>query len=160
MHFVPCFVYTVLDDRYFRGQAYVLAEERLEGNFTKWNNNAGKVLLSPGKSLSLGAISEDDENDSENDGDDFVNQVPRCFSHFTYIQSNRKQLVCDLQGVWNAAIGFTLTDPVIHYNSSRGRRHVNGSTDKGSDGMRKFFETHKCGKLCQKLGLPRVVLSF
>lgn len=160
IYFVACFVYTVLDSWYYRGQAYVLAEERLEGKLRKWNNNAGKVLLSPAKLLTLGAIGKDDEDNGDDDEEDLVSQVPQCFSHFTYMQSNRKQLVCDLQGVWNVSDGFTLTDSIIHYNCTRGRRHVNGSTDKGGNGMRKFFETHRCSKLCQKLGLPRMPLIF
>ena len=56
-----------------------------------------------------------------------------------------------LQGVWNSADGFTLTDPVIHHHS--GSKH-NGATDKGPPGMRSFFTTHTCNALCRRLGLP------
>ena len=150
-------MYTVLDRRYSAGKAYVLAEQRLEGHFMKWNNNAGKVHVSTAAAKpSLGAILEGDSDEEEDDDDakgELVNDVPQCFSHFTYFQSNGRQLVCDLQGVWNVVDGFNLTDPVIHYHSERGRRHVNGSTDKGREGMEKFFETHQCGPLCRKLGL-------
>ena len=38
------------------------------------------------------------------------------------------------QGVWNSVDGFSMTDPVIHYVSSRkgSKRHRNGGTDKVS----------------------------
>jgi hypothetical protein len=59
-----------------------------------------------------------------------------------------------LQGVWNADDGFVLTDPVVHYVSSKGRAHTNGATDKGLAGVKRFFETHVCCSLCKKMGLP------
>jgi hypothetical protein len=46
-----------------------------------------------------------------------------------------------------------LTDPVVHYVSSSGRRHKNGATDKGVEGVKRFFRTHKCGALCKRMGL-------
>ena len=110
----------------------------------------------------LGAICEDEDEDE--DGDEGVDagadtqrlvELPQCFSHFSFVHSRGKQLVCDLQGVWNANDGFVLTDPVIHYVSTTGsRRHKNGGTDKGAQGVLSFFKTHECGPLCQELGLP------
>eukprot|EP00961_Rhodomonas_salina_P085684 1150937-Rhodomonas_salina.1 len=41
--------------------------------------------------------------------------VPQCFAHFSHSVTDGRQLVCDLQGTWNATEGFVLTDPVIHY---------------------------------------------
>lgn len=38
--------------------------------------------------------------------------IPQAFSHFTYVSSARRKLVCDLQGVWNQFDGYVLTDPV------------------------------------------------
>ena len=79
--------------------------------------------------------------------------IPQAFSHFTYIQSNRKMLVCDLQGVLTSADAdppvFELTDPVIHYKSSKGNRNTYGRTDHGTKGMSEFFKTHKCSSLCR-----------
>lgn len=48
-----------------------------------------------------------------------------------------------------------LTDPVIHCHSDDGvhERHRNGATDKGARGILSFFETHKCGPLCRRMGL-------
>ena len=82
-------------------------------------------------------------------------EVPQCFSHFTHTFTEGRDLVCDLQGIWNDIDGFIFTDPVIHHNSHKsGRAHGhNGRTDKGLAGIRIFFESHTCNSLCQRLGL-------
>ncbi|CAN0552922.1 unnamed protein product, partial [Ectocarpus sp. 12 AP-2014] len=84
----------------------------------------------------------------------------QAFSHFSYRKSRRKMLVCDLQGVQSTSTihedragVFELTDPVIHYRSTSGRRQVYGRTDLGKRGMRKFFGTHQCNDVCRLLGL-------
>lgn len=86
----------------------------------------------------------------------------QAFSHFSYWSSERRMLVCDLQGVLSehaspqgiCAGVFELTDPVIHYKSTSGRQQVFGNTDLGKRGMRKFFETHDCNDVCLLLCLP------
>lgn len=83
-----------------------------------------------------------------------VDDIPQAFSHFSYEHTRGKYLVCDLQGVWNADDGFVLTDPVIHYVSSTGKKYINGATDKGEAGIKKFFETHVCCSLCKMMKLP------
>ena len=57
--------------------------------------------------------------------------VPQAFSHFTYIVSEKRKLVCDLQGVYNEVDGFVLTDPVgdkymmlIYYDDPVGDRYM------------------------------------
>jgi hypothetical protein len=85
------------------------------------------------------------------------NHIPQAFSHFTYHYSNRKLLVCDLQGVFNAGTSpptYELTDPVIHYKSSIGRKNTFGRTDCGKQGVNDFFRSHICNPLC-KLVLPQ-----
>ncbi|CAB1117393.1 unnamed protein product [Ectocarpus sp. CCAP 1310/34] len=84
----------------------------------------------------------------------------QAFSHFSYRKSHRKMLVCDLQGVQSTSSThedragvFELTDPVIHYRSTSGRRQVYGRTDLGKRGIRKFFGTHQCNDVCRLLGL-------
>jgi hypothetical protein len=80
--------------------------------------------------------------------------VPQAFSHFTYRQTRRKMLVCDLQGVLTTAGSphlFELTDPVIHYSSGTGRSNVFGRTDRGRKGIHDFFRTHRCSALCRAL---------
>ena len=66
--------------------------------------------------------------------------IPQVFSHFTHRYTKRKKMVCDLQGVLNKSASppvFELTDPVIHYASTRGRKNVYGRTDrkKGMNGQ-------------------------
>lgn len=59
----------------------------------------------------------------------------QAFTHFTYSYTSKRVMVCDLQGVFNTdAVPPTIemTDPAIHYASSKGRRMVYGRTDKGS----------------------------
>ena len=97
----------------------------------------------------------DEENE---DGDEVtsieVDDTPQAFSHFSHEFSSGRQLVCDLQGVWNPIDGFVLTDPVVHYVCPKGVVHTNGATDNGISGEKKFFETHVCCSFCRKLGLP------
>ncbi|KAG2448498.1 hypothetical protein HYH02_006389 [Chlamydomonas schloesseri] len=166
VHFLPCYVYRVLDGYYAYsagGQLEILVEQELEGKFTKWNNNAGGVAAgrqgaARSRNALLGAIIEDgDDEEEENSGAAAgaaggarTEDVPQAFSHFTWDCTEGRKLVCDLQGVWNSTDGFTLTDPVIHH-ASGGRR--NGATDKGQAGMCNFFATHTCNALCRQLGL-------
>eukprot|EP00966_Prymnesium_polylepis_P177151 4103151-Prymnesium_polylepis.1 len=134
--------------------SWVLVEPELEGCFTKWNNNAGSVLRSQNP-VSTGAIVEEDEggwsSDEEESTTIHAREVPQSFSHFTYEASQGKQLVCDIQGVWNSEDGYVLTDPVVHSMNDGKRR---GATDSGLSGMQKFFHTHRCGALCRQLGFP------
>lgn len=87
----------------------------------------------------------------------------QAFSHFSYYSSARRMLVCDLQGVMSrnttrgdvtVAGQFQLTDPVIHYRSTSGRKQVYGKTDLGKKGAHRFFSTHDCNDVCRLLGLP------
>eukprot|EP00798_Chlamydomonas_sp_ICE-L_P029668 gene29668-5083_t len=83
--------------------------------------------------------------------------LPQCSSHYTYRISQRKSLVCDLQGTLDESVSpavFELTDPVIHHASVR-RQGVYGRTDHGKKGMHTFFQSHKCNALCGLLWLPR-----
>lgn len=103
--------------------------------------------------MPLAAGIETDRND-EVEPTDYV----QAFTHFTYLFTNRQVMVCDLQGVYNHDLvppTFELTDPAIHYRSKKGRRHVFGRTDDGEAGMDKFFQTHKCNKVCKMMQLSR-----
>jgi hypothetical protein len=95
---------------------------------------------------------EEEEDEDEYFGSYDVEDVPQVFSHYTYEASERKKLVCDIQGVWNKVDGYILTDPVVH-TISNNHCHKMGRTDKGQTGIDCFFETHVCGPLCKKLGL-------
>lgn len=159
INFVQCTVYKLCIDRL---ELSVLSEPELEGEYIKYNNNNGGVRsgstphASPG-ALSLGMLVEEEEDEEEESDEDQPEltvdpaEVPQCFSHYSFVKSSYQQLVCDLQGVWNNEDGFVLTDPAIHCISTT--KHANGATDKGVEGIIKFFETHKCGKLCHHLSL-------
>lgn len=89
---------------------------------------------------------------SSEDASFSAEDIPQVFSCFTYFQTKRKMLVCDLQGILNTDTNiFELTDPVIHYRSSKNRRNVYGRTDNGEEGIHNFFKTHKCSRLCEQL---------
>ncbi|CAM9961370.1 unnamed protein product [Ectocarpus sp. 6 AP-2014] len=85
---------------------------------------------------------------------------PQAFSHFSFWQTRRRMLVCDLQGVLSSSGAgedraglFEFTDPVIHYRSKSGRTQVYGKTDLGRSGMNQFFKTHRCNDVCRLLGI-------
>lgn len=101
-----------------------------------------------------------DVGDGEKDSPEGANYSDylQAFTHFTHRYTNKKVMVCDLQGVLNTETippTFELTDPVIHYSSRRGRRMVFGRTDKGRKGMDLFFHTHKCSVICKHMQLSR-----
>lgn len=107
---------------------------------------------------------ESEDDDSDNDlgfGPSFYpppvifspSTVAQAFSHFTYLETGKTRLVCDLQGVFDAkSNALLLSDPVIHYYDPRkpDRRCIYGYSDLGRKGHRTFFETHySChGLLC------------
>lgn len=123
--------------------------------------------------------SEDDSSDDEDDGDyedaniedddgvgliDTTNdqatespsEILQAFSHFSYLFTNRKLLVCDLQGILNTDVTpplFELSDPAVHYRSTKNRSCVMGRTDIGEKGIQLFFDSHKCNKYCKFLEL-------
>ena len=127
--------------------------------------------------VALGAIAEGDEDEASESDEEFLGQdvrelakataddfdvgveiapgdVPQAFSCFSHKYSGRRFLVCDLQGVLDAASSppcFELTDPAIHYKSASGRTHVFGRTDRGEKGINAFFKTHVCSALCRAL---------
>jgi len=84
-----------------------------------------------------------------------VNDIPQAFSCFTYYHSRRTLVVCDLQGVLNTDRTprpmFELTDPAIHYKSSKQNQRTYGRTDKGQEGIHMFLMSHKCSNLCRLL---------
>ncbi len=102
------------------------------------------------------AINTGGENDPiEIDEGIFVKkeEVAQAFSHFSYIHSGKRMLICDLQGVFdNHKNIFNFTDPVIHYHDAKKEgartRGVYGRTDLGQKGIQSFFDSHECNCLC------------
>ena len=66
----------------------------------------------------------------------------QCFSFFTFVESNQKILVADIQG-WhleqNGVNILLLTDPAIH---GKARRGCYGGTDLGLEGIREFLKSY------------------
>ena len=74
----------------------------------------------------------------------FACEVAQAFSHYSYIYTNKKEMVVDLQGCL-----LKLTDPQIH-----SLQKEYGCGDRGERGFQDFFGTHECGQTCKDLGLP------
>ena len=125
----------------------------------------------------LDAVQEEEEEEDEDDENDedlnvttaqpnvvpnkrecqiMESDVPQAFTHFSYVFSKRNLMVCDLQGVLSYSGTypvFQCTDPCIHRKDT-GRGNLKyGRTNKGKDGIRNFFKTHKCNVLCEELML-------
>jgi len=97
-------------------------EKFIKGDYRKYNNNTGWV-------------SDDQRN------------TPAAFCHFSYIASEKKLLICDIQGV-----GDIYTDPQIHSDDGQGY----GRGNLGRDGIINFIISHRCNPICQFLRLPNM----
>ena len=80
-------------------------------------------------------------------------ELVHAFSHFTYVHSEGRLMVTDLQGS-NKGTAFTLTDPAIHCPVDL--RRFTG-TNFGTDGVIAVLRSHVCGATCKALGLKAVV---
>jgi hypothetical protein len=155
----------------------------------KWNSNAGAVdgrvahvpmdvkreLAKLNVNIGNIAIVEGDSDEEEPSDEECVmpasdhgvgsfrdaspSDYVQAFTHFTYKFTNRKLMVCDLQGCFvddSKPPVFELTDPAIHYASRSGRKKVFGRTDLGRQGMNRFFETHKCTPICKLMQIGKM----
>ncbi|GAX29515.1 hypothetical protein FisN_36Hu009 [Fistulifera solaris] len=178
--FLDCSIYELDDDNL--GVLSVLVEDKLDHTkWQKWNSNNGfvegmkKAPVFSEEGLRLAEINMTqaahfeknyiEEIDEEKEVLGALSgkralvftpfEVAQAFSHFTYLASGKKRLVCDLQGVYDDENNVMMfSDPVIHYHDPRGsfkRKNVHGRTDHGIDGMHKFLHTHHdyCGHLCR-----------
>lgn len=122
----------------------------LSGKYQKWNNNG----------MFPEAIMTTDS-------------TPTAFCHYSHQITYGSQLVCDIQGTEgnheiapssrNLGQQFILTDPQIHTNTSSVNERINGSFglgDLGPDGIKQFFQGHRCGPLCKKLGLHHELSDY
>eukprot|EP00668_Euglena_longa_P040625 GGOE01053494.1.p1 GENE.GGOE01053494.1~~GGOE01053494.1.p1 ORF type:complete len:423 (-),score=126.39 GGOE01053494.1:524-1621(-) len=98
-------------------------EPYIKGQYVKYSNN-------------WGFVSTHDRN------------TPHAFSHFTYVISDKKYIVVDVQGV-----NDKYTDPQMHSFDGEGF----GKGNCGREGIERFFATHKCNVLCKMLGLTTQV---
>ncbi|KAJ3288812.1 hypothetical protein HDU79_004566 [Rhizoclosmatium sp. JEL0117] len=185
--FLDCFVYEYVDDESNDTVRGLLVEKMLNHTkYKKWNGNDGSVdginhtenvtieelfeNLNIGPAYSapvprpLGSVERRSVVASSSSGKTVVQMAanhsdfPQAFSHWTYRNSNREFLVCDLQGVLDTTVYppvFEFTDPAIHSSSSKKRSERKfGRTDRGKFGIIDFFKTHQCNDVCRLLGLP------
>jgi Mg-chelatase subunit ChlD len=131
----------------------------------------GKMDMGAAGVILEGDSDEEDESSDDDDGalgfaaSEHSTNSPKpsdylqAFTHFTHRYTNKKVMVCDLQGVFDEEARpptFELSDPAIHYASRTGREMVYGRTDKGKTGMNLFHTTHKCSAICKHVLLGKV----
>lgn len=137
--FLQCNIYEYED--HLGVKCGLLVENFLHGKFTKFSSNNGYVRnddRSATIALECGEVQ--------------LTDFLHAFSHWVYVSSANKMLVCDLQGILdNEGIRptFCLTDPAI---CSKDRRY--GKTDIGLNGIRNWCRTHRCSPVCRALSLP------
>lgn len=107
---------------------YYTYEPFIDGDYIKFNSNAGYVAPTANP----------------------VNDTCQAFSHFTWIESGKEIVVCDIQGV-KRQHKLLLTDPAIHSKSIL----EFGSTNNGVKGIRHFFRSHRCNEICTKMILEK-----
>jgi len=146
----------------------LFVEPKIHGRFHKWNSNAGLVhktsLADEQHHHRLQHAHATDETSSEScvpaTSDDVngevptVDDVPQCFTHWTYAASRHTRMVCDLQGFFTGG-RFVLVDPVIHSDGDGKGSGAFGRTDRGAKGMSDFLRSHECNALCRRLGLSQ-----
>ncbi|KAL7462090.1 hypothetical protein ACHAXS_002491, partial [Conticribra weissflogii] len=137
IEFLDCWVMMYEENNERKG---LLVEKMLDHTkYKKWNSNAGYVRNECSDSEFNAYFSC-----KEHDFRFTIQDIPQAFSHYTYLASRRKFLVCDLQGVLDQNSHhpkFELTDPAIHYKSKTKRTDF-GRTDRGEDGIQDFLRNH------------------
>jgi hypothetical protein len=111
-------------------QQVVTIEELVTGSFEKYVNNDGVIC--------------------KNKNDDLQNKA-ECLVHFSYIKSNRKLMLVDIQGA-----GHNLTDPEIAsltgaYDDENHLLFCAGNFSK--EAYANFFKVHECNAFCNLLEL-------
>ena len=109
-------------------QCYFTYEKYIPGKYEKYNDNYGGVCDIEGP----------------------ANHVCQAFSHYTWVKSEGRLLVCDMQGVQQGST-LLLSDLAIHDKNVL----LYGATNLGVKGIRRFFEKHQCNKICQSLRLKK-----
>ena len=102
---------------------YVLVEDYIPGDFTKWCNNNGYISS--------------------------ASELMPAFMHWSWVHSKGQVMIADLQGVLSGDT-YRLTDPVLLSNTEGGKY---GCTDTGVEGMAMFFLRHTCNQFCRYSGV-------
>lgn len=110
----------------------MLLEQEIRGEYEKFNSNSGWA------------------NDAAT--------LPQFFSHWSWVESGGRVLICDLQGhrgrpggpKWHRTHAYYIfTDPVV-LTKDPGQL---GCGDLGWDGILQWFEGHECNDLCRRHGI-------
>ena len=107
-----------------------LYEKFMEGRYVKYNTNSGWV--------------------SDISGD--YADACQAFSHYTWVKSGKQLVVCDLQGVAKSN-KILLTDPAIHSEDYTLLTPKHGGNNLGPPGIKTFFASHRCSRVCKKMRL-------
>mmetsp|Transcript_9043 Transcript_9043/g.16600 ORF Transcript_9043/g.16600 Transcript_9043/m.16600 type:complete len:264 (+) Transcript_9043:55-846(+) len=121
--------------------------------------STGKVIIRDGEGFLLEQmiIGEFDKFNSNSGWSCGTAKLPDFFSHWTWVHTGGRYLVCDLQGHRGRPGGplyqgesyyYLLTDPAI---CSFERKF--GITDLGKQGIKNWFAHHVCNELCETHGL-------
>lgn len=138
--FIRCELLRVNDAQAGSGNyRYLSVEEALDGGdtslapypYVKYNSNNGYVLNCNSAAVTDGSVKH-------------ASEIAQAFSHFSYLHSNKQEMIVDIQGCL-----LKLTDPQIH-----SLQRAYGCGDRGEQGFKDFFKTHKCGPTCKTLHLP------
>lgn len=131
----------------------MLLEEHLEGPYFKFNNSGFALKpqqvmrdLARGNKWAAAARPGQPRNDVMREHVR-ANLLAQAFSHFTYKNSGREEMVVDIQGC-----ALRWTDPCLHSANVQF-----GHMDHGHRGMRNFFRTHKCNFWCHYLKLQHTM---
>ena len=119
--------------QYFTYKPYIMKLSR--GGYMKFNSNLGYILCA-----------------AKYDEDQIYTDTCQAFSHYTWVNSEKKLVICDLQGV-KSRFKLILTDPAIQYTNIL----CHGSTNLGMKGILKFFQVHKCNDICRALKLDKEI---
>ncbi|KAJ3122674.1 hypothetical protein HK098_002545 [Nowakowskiella sp. JEL0407] len=140
---LPVSTMTIRDLHGKNSETTIMIEEELPV-FDKWNSPSGQLMSMP---------------------TDLDAQIPfdlaSAFSHFTYAISNKRILIADIQGSWNAHRSeMVITDPavhLIHEDLWNFRILMDANYEVAVD---EFFEGppkgHACNDVCRSLGIDRV----
>eukprot|EP00931_Biecheleriopsis_adriatica_P120519 TRINITY_DN95648_c0_g1_i1.p1 TRINITY_DN95648_c0_g1~~TRINITY_DN95648_c0_g1_i1.p1 ORF type:complete len:770 (-),score=194.21 TRINITY_DN95648_c0_g1_i1:101-2410(-) len=108
------------------------AEAFLFGDYKKHNNNSGATMG--------------------------IKKTPQTFSYFTFIHSQRRLMIVDIQG-----IDDLYTDPVVHFLPSHAAgsfKEADSSVNLGIRGFALFLWSHRYNDVDRALGLPVFPLAM
>ena len=113
-------------------EEFVTVEPYIEGNFRKYVNNTGDIVLK--------------------DGSDLAAMKAESFVHYSVVKSGKQLMIVDLQGV-----EFMLCDPEIAssklYDENNDIYFCAGNLS--TNAIETFFKQHKCNKFCELLSLNK-----